>query len=916
MRTLHLPVVFAAVIGIVCCGHDAAAQALPAAAVAAPAPVEIPAGVIYGKFEKSDGPFLLTGSVIVPAGQILEFGPGCEILVGGKYSTITVFGQLLAQGTSQEPVVFRSAKTVPNPWDWDRIYIRSRTRSVLDNVVVRHSNYGVCVENASVTISNSLFEQNSLSAIAVRNASVKIEKVTIKRGHVTGILCQAGASVTADSLVVRDNGTAVCVDAQAAYSQTGGLLTGNTIGVAVRKGSMVSIVAADITKNRTGVATMQEIPRKMTEMIYGNDLDVKPVTAAEMDKLIKAPLSVKSVALPQSTNETTAPEGFAAGFSAVAQPREATASLIGNVGLGTRYFRTHSTDNPADNVRILQNKYIGEEPVSKGLQPEMSIFLQGKNNAADVSFNADLSGNDWVDRPLHMRTNQMTLAVTAGPLNAMVGDFYENFSEISANNRKLRGGRFSGGLINRGRGEKLLNFHLAAGESEHTADAGSHNLDAIGDTVASGASVRQQMTYVAQLGVKPTQTVSFGAKGLIARDQADRGIFSDALQDTASPRALVSQTGCLDLGLDLLGGKLAIATELGMGARDTVDSADVGEIVWSNPKIFGSIGRVFEVIRPDSDNYAINVSAKWTPGPVDISADFQQVAKNYASAGNPYVESDRRQAALRGEKQFGEALTLKGGYSFAQSGFSLNLTTDDRSPVVYHTLSANGEAALGAGLPALTLDWEGKLQTEDKSGLDVVDSAMVDYSTREITNAASLDVKQRFEKGVDYSIRYAVTRKNDHTDYPDTADLDRNDQWENGITLRFNAKITKIIVNKATVGLTLRKRGPADDSLLREVRKDLKLSDNIRVTIIPRKLILSLKGDWQLRATEKLNDSGTARITEERDFRNVEGELKYAITSKLSAILSARYEKSSDGAVGSRENYSMKTGGLHFTYLF
>ncbi len=31
--------------------------------------VEIPAGVMFGKFEKENGPFLITGSIIVPSGQ-------------------------------------------------------------------------------------------------------------------------------------------------------------------------------------------------------------------------------------------------------------------------------------------------------------------------------------------------------------------------------------------------------------------------------------------------------------------------------------------------------------------------------------------------------------------------------------------------------------------------------------------------------------------------------------------------------------------------------------------------------------------------------------------------------------------------------------------------------------------------------
>ena len=71
--------------------------------------IEIPGGVLFGEFSKEDGPFLLKGSVIVPSGQSLVFKPGCKIFMGGKYPTITVFGQMTAKGTSDEPVVFQSA---------------------------------------------------------------------------------------------------------------------------------------------------------------------------------------------------------------------------------------------------------------------------------------------------------------------------------------------------------------------------------------------------------------------------------------------------------------------------------------------------------------------------------------------------------------------------------------------------------------------------------------------------------------------------------------------------------------------------------------------------------------------------------------------------------------------------------------
>jgi hypothetical protein len=225
--------------------------------------VEIPAGIMFGKFEKESGPFLIIGSIIVPSGQSLEFGPGCKVYIGGNYSTITVFGQLIAKGTADDPVIFQSAKAKPNPWDWDRIYCRSRNRSIFEHCVIRHSNYGICVENGSVSIGHCLFERNSLHGLVVRNSSVILNNTTFTKGHVLAVFCQEGAQVQAESLTVTDNITGLACTEKSDFSLKGGSISRNTNGLAVLKGSSVSILAADITQNKIGLVSQMQIPKNL-----------------------------------------------------------------------------------------------------------------------------------------------------------------------------------------------------------------------------------------------------------------------------------------------------------------------------------------------------------------------------------------------------------------------------------------------------------------------------------------------------------------------------------------------------------------------------------------------------------------------------------------------------------------------------
>jgi len=100
-------------------------------------------------------------------------------------------------------------------------------------------------------------------------------------------------------------------------------------------------------------------------------------------------------------------------------------------------------------------------------------------------------------------------------------------------------------------------------------------------------------------------------------------------------------------------------------------------------------------------------------------------------------------------------------------------------------------------------------------------------------------------------------------------------------------------------------------------RIDFKISDNLRVNIIPRKLTLILKGEYRNQVEELDNDSLAGERDEvDLNQKAIQAELKYAITSRLSVIGMGKYEKFFDEDATSTENYTVKIGGLHLTYLF
>ncbi len=892
--------------------------------------VEIPSGVLYGSFTKTDGPFLIKGNIIVPAGQKLELGPGLKILVGGKYTTITVFGELVAKGTPKEPVVIQSARKNPKPWDWDRIYCRSRTRAHFEHCLIRHSNYGILIENGSATIKECTFEKNSLHGLVVKNSDALVVNSLFQWGHVCAILCQAGADVRADSIVIRNNSTGIACDGKSFFKIEKGKVLGNNVGIAVRKEASVSAVAVDFTKNSTGIATEQEISKRLREMVYGNTIDMKLVTPKEMDRILKPPETVKSLALPKAQATIRTGNNFKPGFSALKAPRESYTSFIGNVktGLGFYYPESHvhphdmdtlvdttTGDTTVSRARYKQTKFLGEhsgKPID-GLQPELILFAQGKRGLLDVNINADIYGNSWLNNPKYVRAELFTMSINYAEQSFVIGDFYETISETSISSRKMRGIKLTGNFWDMGRGTKRIEFKLAAGETEKKKDVGDHEVEIFSDTVDTGFSIRQQLTYLANASIKPTHNSTISFRGIISHDQDEKSIFSDEITDTAVPDPVIAATGCIDANVVLLDGRMEIDAELDMGAHDTLQGDEVADIAWYKPDVLPALQRVFGVIRPDSSNYAFSLGVEGTLKGYDFKASYLEIAENYFSAGNPYLEPDRRIIRAGSQRQFSSKTMAEVNYKYERTSASYSYDTDNETPTNNNTISLSGEHSLGDYKPSLSAQLALRYQDKTDQGSYVGDTT-TEYDTYEykrLDNSFRLEVKQRFKNGIDYSLKYRLVNKNDFSSSNntllDSTIADEDDSWENNVTARFGFRIKRILRNKITVNVKYKTEVDEDAKKL-----NIKVSDNLRWNIIPRKLTLILSGEYR----HQNEDNSSKPYTIELRQKSVQADIKYAITNRLSAIVMGKYEDYSDGNEGSRENYTAKIAGFHMTYLF
>ena len=134
---------------------------------------EISGTINLSVLPKINSPYLIESTAVIPENSTLTIEPGVVIKFGSPNGRLLVQGTLKAVGTEDEKIVFTSNSNNLQPGNWRQIYFSSTSAdSQLNNVVVKYAGYpcppesgAVVVKNTSITIKNSVFENNKDRAV-------------------------------------------------------------------------------------------------------------------------------------------------------------------------------------------------------------------------------------------------------------------------------------------------------------------------------------------------------------------------------------------------------------------------------------------------------------------------------------------------------------------------------------------------------------------------------------------------------------------------------------------------------------------------------------------------------------------------------------------------------------------------------
>jgi hypothetical protein len=248
------------------------------------------------------------------------------------------------------------------------------------------------------------------------------------------------------------------------------------------------------------------------------------------------------------------------------------------------------------------------------------------------------------------------------------------------------------------------------------------------------------------------------------------------------------------------------------------------------------------------------------------------------------------------------------------------------TPTDRNYLNAKIDYGLGENKPAFSINYLTRFETATSSEryliatIDTEDydsSVYAAYRYEKLTNIASIEGKQNLQNGLSYSASYQVLWDNDISNHANVENNNIGDRFQHQMNCWLTVRLKKMLRNKTSVRLTFKDENRDSLSSLA-----YKISDQLGLTILPRKLTLNISGEVSRKTEEEyIVDTLSSIVLGWQDplltsFYGGELEVKYSLTPRLSFTLKGRYEKSYDEIESSRENYLVKIAGLQMTWLF
>lgn len=218
----------------------------------------------------SESPYVVTDDVTLFPDYSLTIEPGVELRFDPE-KKLNIRGNLIAEGTSTQPIVFTSNKATPGKSDWGGISIATNLggRALLQYVTVTYAVYGLyvdcCNEGGPVTIADSIFRENHTAVGGYAGWDIEIYRTLFENNDST---ITNADKIIRDCTFLNNKYGLYSTERVSVYDST---FTGHEIALWGGRGTVKGNV---ITQNNTGIKATYQGFDLSYNTITDNDLGV------------------------------------------------------------------------------------------------------------------------------------------------------------------------------------------------------------------------------------------------------------------------------------------------------------------------------------------------------------------------------------------------------------------------------------------------------------------------------------------------------------------------------------------------------------------------------------------------------------------------------------------------------------------
>ena len=385
-------------------------------------------------------------------------------------------------------------------------------------------------------------------------------------------------------------------------------------------------------------------------------------------------------------------------------------NLTGRISLQT--MNVQYDDQSLLKPDSIPDDQYAKAPLIPGLQQRLNIALFGRAKSMDITLLGDLKNNQWDQLNQFKRVDRLTLNIRSGLNEFVLGDFFENGSDLFIQSREVRGIKLH--LENSGNWYYQLN--ATGGQVQRALDVGERLPGLYHQYETSGQYRRYMAAGIFRFGKR--DRFNLGVRYLWGKD--DSKSINESILEPLTNRNIGA-----DGFLYLWQRHIKFFFEGDLSRKDTLSAQNVRDNAYR-------VGLDFRYKQFKMIGYK------------------QRLGYDYYSVGYPYLQTDRDGFVLKSAYNFTNKLAL----TFEGEQYHDNLNHSETRPETKTHIGVLGLTTMFAHFPEISL----KFRYRDDRSNTIMDTVKTDKTYGGIEGRISFgSVRNRF------SLSSIYLNLNDHS---------------------------------------------------------------------------------------------------------------------------------------------------------